>query len=68
MASTKEFIFGCVSFSILLINTFLLALLMIPLGIIKFLIPIKTLRVSFTKIIIKISGISLFFYKNLYIF
>lgn len=54
MASTKEFIFGCVSFSILLINTFLLALLMIPLGIIKFLIPIKTLRVSFTKIIIKI--------------
>ena len=54
MASAREFVVGCTSFSILLVNTFLLALLMIPLGVIKFLIPIKALRVSFTKIIIKI--------------
>ena len=52
-----ENIKGIISFTILLINTLALATLMIPLGIIKFLIPIKTLRVSFTKLIIKIGEI-----------
>lgn len=52
-----EYIKGIISFTILLINTLALATLMIPLGIIKFLIPIKTLRVSFTKLIIKIGEI-----------
>ena len=48
---------GIVCFLILLINTLVLAALMIPLGIIKFLIPIKSLRISFTKMIIKIGEI-----------
>ncbi|MEC7268895.1 MAG: acetyltransferase [Pseudomonadota bacterium] len=52
-----ENIKGIISFTILLINTLTLATLMIPLGIIKFLIPIKNLRVSFTKLIIKIGEI-----------
>ena len=52
-----ENIKGIISFTILLINTLTLAILMIPLGIIKFLIPIKNLRVSFTKLIIKIGEI-----------
>jgi len=52
-----EYIKGIISFTILLINTLILATLMIPLGIIKFLIPIKNLRVSFTKLIIKIGEI-----------
>ncbi|MEC7787171.1 MAG: acetyltransferase [Pseudomonadota bacterium] len=52
-----ENIKGIISFTILLINTLALATLMIPLGIIKFLIPIKNLRVSFTKLIIKIGEI-----------
>ena len=48
---------GTFCFLILLINTLLLATLMIPLGVIKFLIPIKSLRISFTKMIIKIGEI-----------
>ena len=48
---------GAVCFLILLTNTLLLATLMIPLGVIKFLIPIKSLRISFTKMIIKIGEI-----------
>jgi len=48
---------GTVCFLILLINTLLLAALMIPLGVIKFLIPIKSLRISFTKMIINIGEI-----------
>ena len=48
---------GTVCFLILLINTLLLATLMIPLGVIKFLIPIKSLRISFTKMIINIGEI-----------
>ena len=48
---------GTVCFLILLTNTLLLATLMIPLGVIKFLIPIKSLRISFTKMIINIGEI-----------
>ncbi len=48
---------GAVCFLILLTNTLLLATLMIPLGVIKFLIPIKSLRISFTKMIINIGEI-----------
>ena len=48
---------GAICFLILLTNTLVLATLMIPLGIIKFLIPIKSLRISFTKMIIKIGEI-----------
>ena len=48
---------GVICFLILLTNTLVLATLMIPLGIIKFLIPIKSLRISFTKMIIKIGEI-----------
>ena len=48
---------GTVCLLILLTNTLLLATLMIPLGVIKFLIPIKSLRISFTKMIILIGEI-----------
>ena len=48
---------GVICFLILLTNTLVLATLMIPLGIIKFLIPLKSLRISFTKMIIKIGEI-----------
>ena len=44
---------GVICFLILLTNT----LVLVPLGIIKFLIPIKSLRISFTKMIIKIGEI-----------
>ena len=54
MNKSKNFLIGITSSLILLINTILLATLMIPLGIIKFLIPLKNLRASFTKLIIKI--------------
>ena len=52
-----ETIKGIISFIILLLNTLVLATLMIPLGIIKFLIPVRNLRISFTKLIIKIGEI-----------
>ena len=52
-----ETIKGIISFIILLVNTLVLATLMIPLGIIKFLIPLRNLRISFTKLIIKIGEI-----------
>ena len=52
-----ETIKGIISFIILLVNTLVLATLMIPLGIIKFLIPVRNLRISFTKLIIKIGEI-----------
>ena len=52
-----ETIKGIISFIILLLNTLVLATLMIPLGIIKFLIPVRSLRISFTKLIIKIGEI-----------
>ena len=54
MNKSKNLLIGITSSLILLINTILLATLMIPLGIIKFLIPLKNLRASFTKLIIKI--------------
>ena len=54
MNKSKNLLIGITSSLILLVNTVLLALLMIPLGIIKFLIPLKNLRASFTRLIIKI--------------
>ena len=57
MFKFKNNLIGIISSTILIVNTLILAILMIPLGIIKFLIPIKNLRASFTKIIIKIGEI-----------
>jgi len=54
MIKLKNILVGILSALILVNNTLVLAVLMIPLGVIKFLIPLKTLRASFTKIIIKI--------------
>ena len=54
MIKLKKILIGILSSLILVTNTLILAVLMIPLGVIKFLIPLKTLRASFTKIIIKI--------------
>ncbi len=57
MRKFKSIFVGIISSSILVANTVLLALLMIPLGIIKFLITSKNLRTSFTEMIIKIGEI-----------
>ncbi len=54
MIKLKNILIGIFSIIILVTNTLILAVLMIPLGVIKFLIPLKTLRASFTRIIIKI--------------
>ena len=54
MIKFKNIFIGILSSFILVTNTLILAVLMIPLGVIKFLLPLKTLRASFTKIIIKI--------------
>ncbi len=54
MIKLKNILIGILSSFILVTNTLILAVLMIPLGVIKFLIPLKTLRASFTRIIIKI--------------
>ena len=54
MIKLRNIFIGIFSSFILVSNTLILAVLMIPLGVIKFLIPLKTLRASFTKIIIKI--------------
>ena len=54
MIKLKNIFIGILSSLILVTNTLILAVLMIPLGVIKFLLPLKTLRASFTKIIIKI--------------
>ena len=54
MIKLKNILVGVLSSFILVTNTLILAVLMIPLGVIKFLLPLKTLRASFTKIIIKI--------------
>ena len=54
MIKLKNIFIGIFSSFILVSNTLILAVLMIPLGVIKFLIPLKTLRASFTRIIIKI--------------
>ena len=54
MIKLKNIFIGIFSSFILISNTLILAVLMIPLGVIKFLIPLKTLRASFTRIIIKI--------------
>ena len=57
MTSIKQNLIGIISCLVLFFNTFLLAFLMIPLGIIKFLIPSKKFRVSLTKFIIRIGEI-----------
>lgn len=57
MTIIKQNLIGIISFSVLFFNTFLLAFLMIPLGIIKFFIPLKNFRASLTKFIIKIGEI-----------
>ena len=54
MIKLKKIFIGIFSSFILVSNTLILAVLMIPLGVIKFLIPLRTLRASFTRIIIKI--------------
>ena len=54
MIKLRNIFIGIFSSFILVSNTLILAVLMIPLGVIKFLIPLKTLRASFTRIIIKI--------------
>ena len=54
MIKLKNIFIGIFSSFILVSNTLILAVLMIPLGVIKFLIPLRTLRASFTRIIIKI--------------
>jgi 1-acyl-sn-glycerol-3-phosphate acyltransferase len=57
MTSIKQNLIGIISFLVLFFNTFLLAFLMIPLGIIKFFIPLKKFRASLTKFIIRIGEI-----------
>ena len=51
---------GIMSITILVLNTFILSCLLIPLGIIKFFLPITTLKVLFTKFIIKVGELWIF--------
>ena len=60
MGFIKHNLIGISSSCVLFINTLLLAILMIPLGIIKFMIPHKKFQASFTKLIIKIGEIWIF--------
>ena len=55
-----ENLIGIISFTILVINTFILSCLLIPLGIIKFFLPITSLKVLFTKFIIKVGELWIF--------
>lgn len=55
-----ENIIGIASITILVLNTFILSCLLIPLGIIKFFLPITTLKVLFTKFIIKVGELWIF--------
>ena len=55
-----ENIIGITSITILVLNTFILSCLLIPLGIIKFFLPITTLKVLFTKFIIKVGELWIF--------
>ena len=56
----KYNLIGISSMFVLIINTLLLAILMIPLGIIKFVIPHKKFQASFTKLLIGIGEIWIF--------
>ena len=51
---------GITSFTILVLNTIILSCLLIPLGIIKFLIPVTALKLLFTKFIIKVGELWIF--------
>ena len=55
-----ENIIGIISITILVLNTFILSCLLIPLGIIKFFLPITALKVLFTKFIIKVGELWIF--------
>ena len=55
-----ENIIGIMSITILVLNTFILSCLLIPLGIIKFFLPITALKVLFTKFIIKVGELWIF--------
>ena len=55
-----ENIIGMTSITILVLNTFILSCLLIPLGIIKFFLPITALKVLFTKFIIKVGELWIF--------
>ncbi len=55
-----ENLIGVVSITILVLNTLILSCLLIPLGLIKFLIPITNLKVLFTKFIISIGELWIF--------
>jgi len=57
MIRIKQNLIGIISFSVLFLNTFLLAFIMIPLGVIKFVVPFRKFRASLTKFIIKIGEI-----------
>ena len=55
-----ENVIGITSITILVLNTFILSCLLIPLGIIKFFLPITALKVLFTKFIIKVGELWIF--------
>ena len=55
-----ENIIGIISITLLVLNTVILSCLLIPLGIIKFLLPITSLKVLFTKFIIKVGELWIF--------
>ena len=55
-----ENIIGITSIIILVLNTFILSCLLIPLGIIKFFLPLTALKVLFTKFIIKVGELWIF--------
>ena len=55
-----ENIIGITSITILVLNTFILSCLLIPLGIIKFFLPLTALKVLFTKFIIKVGELWIF--------
>ena len=55
-----ENIIGITSITILVLNTTILSCLLIPLGIIKFFLPITALKVLFTKFIIKVGELWIF--------
>ena len=55
-----ENLIGITSITILVLNTVILSCLLIPLGIIKFFLPITALKVLFTKFIIKVGELWIF--------
>ena len=55
-----ENLIGIISITILVLNTVILSCLLIPLGIIKFFLPITSLKVLFTKFIIKVGELWIF--------